>query len=232
MKIYAHRGASHDFPEMSRAAYLGAVEQDADGFECDLRLTLDGVLICWHDNDLRRLAGSSLVVAKSTLAQLQGESEILTFEELLDIALTHKKNLALETKHPVPTRGAVERRLLEILRSRAEEIAESGIEIAIMSFSWRAIARIRKSGFTAVYLIAHHWQRFIAIGDAAGPGIFLLRGDRALGSKLRKRNRQLYVWTVNTVEDLAIAYHAGANVVMSDRPGEMKAALPHLRAPH
>ena len=40
--IYAHRGASFDHPEMSREAYMAAVEQGADGFETDLRLTKDG----------------------------------------------------------------------------------------------------------------------------------------------------------------------------------------------
>ena len=52
MKIYAHRGASHDFPEMTMAAYESAVHQGADGLECDLRLTKDGVAVLWHDADL------------------------------------------------------------------------------------------------------------------------------------------------------------------------------------
>ena len=45
MQIYAHRGASHDFPEMTMDAYENAVKQGADGFECDLRLTKDGVAV-------------------------------------------------------------------------------------------------------------------------------------------------------------------------------------------
>ena len=52
MKIYAHRGASHDFPEMTMVAYENAVKQGADGFECDLRLTKDGIAVLWHDADL------------------------------------------------------------------------------------------------------------------------------------------------------------------------------------
>ena len=40
MLIYAHRGASIDFTEGSKAAYLGALAQGADGFECDARLNL------------------------------------------------------------------------------------------------------------------------------------------------------------------------------------------------
>jgi len=228
MKIYAHRGASHDFPEMSLAAYIGAVEQGADGFECDLRLTQDNVLICWHDDDLMRIASSALVIARSTLAELRSVTEIITFEELLEIALTHKKSLALETKHPVPTRGQVELRLIEILAVHRDQIKAAEIDIAIMSFSWRAIRRIRRSGYLGIYLIAHRWQRWVAIGGGIGPGIFLLRSDQSLGKKLKRKHRQLYIWTVNTAQDLRIAYDAKADVVMSDRPAEMKAALKKL----
>jgi len=221
--IYAHRGASADFPEMSRAAYLGAVDQGADGFECDLRLTRDRVLICWHDNDLQRIAGSPLVVAQSTLAQLRAVTEILTFDELLEIALSHKKNLALETKHPVPSGGAVERALLKILGEKRARIEESGIDIAIMSFSWWAVRRVTRAGSKGVYLIAHRWQRAFSFFDAVGPGIFLLRNDRHLATKLARGDRKIFIWTVNTTQDLEIAHHAGAAVVMSDKPGEMKA---------
>lgn len=222
MLIYAHRGASFDYPEMSRAAYLAAVEQGADGFECDLRLTKDQVLICWHDDDLMRLASSPLKIAHSTLAQLRAVTEILTFDELLEIALTNKLNLALETKHPVPTRGDVERSLLKTLGENRSRIREAKIEIAIMSFSWWAIKRIQGAEYEGVFLIAHRWQRIFNTFTAIGPGIFLLRNDRELSRKLMRGNRRLFVWTVNTKEDLEVAYRAGAHVVMTDKPQEMK----------
>jgi glycerophosphoryl diester phosphodiesterase len=225
MLIYAHRGASSDFPEMSRAAYLGAIEQGADGFECDLRLTKDRHLICWHDDDLSRIAGSPLVVARSTLEELRAQTEILTFDELLTIALAHKKDLALETKHPVPTGAAVERALFKVLDAKRSQIESAGIDIAIMSFSWWAARRARKAGYSAVYLIAHRWQRIFNTFDsfdAIGPGIFLLRNDLPLATKLARSGQRIFIWTVNTEADLKIAHDSGAAVVMSDKPGEMK----------
>jgi glycerophosphoryl diester phosphodiesterase len=147
MLIYAHRGASANFREMSRAAYIAAIEQGADGFECDLRLTKDRVLICWHDDDLLRVARSPLTVAGSTLSELRAVTEILTFEELLEIALSHRKHLALDTKHPVPTGRAVEIELMRLLLENDSRIEKSGIDIAIISFSWWAILRVRRSGF-------------------------------------------------------------------------------------
>lgn len=222
MLIYAHRGASFDYPEMSRAAYLAAVDQGADGFECDLRLTKDRILVCWHDDDLQRIANSPLKIAKSTLAELRGVTEVLTFQELLDIAITHKKHLALETKHPVPTHGDVERALLKKLDENRSRINGAKIDIAIMSFSWWAIKRIQFSEFTGVYLIAHRWQRIFNAFDAIGPGIFLLRNDSQLPSKLKRGHRRLFIWTVNSKEDLEVAFKCGADVVMTDKPGEMK----------
>ena len=96
MKIYAHRGASHDFPEMTMAAYDAAVKQGADGFECDLRLTKDGVAVLWHDADLKRRADSEVVVSESKYSKLKKiYPEILTLDEFLDFGITEKRSLLL-----------------------------------------------------------------------------------------------------------------------------------------
>lgn len=50
----AHRGASADAPEHTRAAYELALQAGADFVEPDLQLTRDGVLVCLHDTSLER----------------------------------------------------------------------------------------------------------------------------------------------------------------------------------
>ncbi|MFY7825234.1 MAG: glycerophosphodiester phosphodiesterase, partial [Candidatus Planktophila sp.] len=52
MKIYAHRGSSIQHPELTMVAYKAAIDEGADGFECDVRLTKDKQLVLWHDADL------------------------------------------------------------------------------------------------------------------------------------------------------------------------------------
>jgi glycerophosphoryl diester phosphodiesterase len=52
--LIAHRGASWDAPEHTRAAYEMALRQRADFVEPDLQLTQDGVLVCLHDTTLER----------------------------------------------------------------------------------------------------------------------------------------------------------------------------------
>lgn len=69
--IVGHRGASHVAPENTMAAFELAWREGADGVEGDFRLTADGHVVCIHDADTKRTTGRELVVAESTLAQLQ-----------------------------------------------------------------------------------------------------------------------------------------------------------------
>jgi glycerophosphoryl diester phosphodiesterase len=77
MQIYAHRGASADFPEGTLAAYEGAVAQGADGFECDIRLTKDAQIVCFHDSNTKALTGVDLEIAENDFkilkTQLKGQ---------------------------------------------------------------------------------------------------------------------------------------------------------------
>lgn len=69
--IVAHRGASHDAPENTLPAFQLAWKQGADAIEGDFHLTKDGKIICIHDYDTKRVAGTKLIVKDSTLEQLQ-----------------------------------------------------------------------------------------------------------------------------------------------------------------
>src|SRR5687768_5258275 len=63
--IVAHRGASHDAPENTLAAFKLAWEQGADGIEADFYLSSDGKIICNHDKDTARTAGVKHVVSET-----------------------------------------------------------------------------------------------------------------------------------------------------------------------
>jgi glycerophosphoryl diester phosphodiesterase len=70
-RIVAHRGASHEAPENTLAAFRLAWQQHADAIEGDFYLTADRQIICIHDHETTRLAGRSLLVEKSTLEELR-----------------------------------------------------------------------------------------------------------------------------------------------------------------
>ena len=99
------------------AAYKAAIDEGADGFECDVRLTKDNQLVLWHDSDMERVAGESARIADSTFSEIKElYPDAMTLEELLVLARDNKKELAIETKHPVPTGSAVEKKVMELLK--------------------------------------------------------------------------------------------------------------------
>jgi glycerophosphoryl diester phosphodiesterase len=57
--ILAHRGASGDAPENTMAAFELALAQGADGIECDVHLSPDGVPVVIHDARLNRTTSGS-----------------------------------------------------------------------------------------------------------------------------------------------------------------------------
>lgn len=68
--MFAHRGASSERAEHTLAAYQLALDQGADGLECDVRLTVDGHLVCLHDRRIDRTSDGWGVVSTKTLDQL------------------------------------------------------------------------------------------------------------------------------------------------------------------
>lgn len=71
MKVVAHRGYSARCPENSTAGFEAAIVAGADLVETDVRMTCDGILMCWHDPDLKRIAGVEAQIAASTAADLE-----------------------------------------------------------------------------------------------------------------------------------------------------------------
>ena len=57
-------------PEHTLAAYELALEEGADGLECDVRLTRDGHLVCVHDRTVDRTSTGTGVVSEMTLEEL------------------------------------------------------------------------------------------------------------------------------------------------------------------
>jgi glycerophosphoryl diester phosphodiesterase len=71
LQIIGHRGASHDAPENTLAAFALAADQHADWFELDCLLTRDGVVVVSHDSDTKRVGDRELSISGSTMAELR-----------------------------------------------------------------------------------------------------------------------------------------------------------------
>ncbi len=149
--VVAHRGASHDFPEQTRAAYTEALRQGADALECDVRLTKDGELVLIHDKTVDRTSNGTGRVGDMTLAELQALDfdghGILTLDEFIQLAQDADRpvTLFIETKHPAQQGLKIEREVVAALERHG--LANPGpdqlVKAAVISFYPDALLRVR-----------------------------------------------------------------------------------------
>ena len=254
-QVVAHRGASHENPEHTLAAYVAALDSGAEGLECDVRLTADGHLVCVHDRRVDRTTNGRGVVSTMELADLdeldfaswknpwadlddeapeidEDARRVLTVRRLLETARDYQRpvDLAIETKHPTRYAGLVERRLVETLASVGWSGARSPARV--MSFSPVALTRVKKlaPALEVVLLVDHRYSwkvgtNVLGSGWVAGPGIDLVRENPRRVTRLRRRGHRVHVWTVNDPADLDLCVSLGVEAVITDRPAPILALL-------
>jgi glycerophosphoryl diester phosphodiesterase len=204
------------------AAYKAAIDDGADGFECDVRLTKDNQVILWHDSDMQRIAGKSVQIADSDFSEIKRlYPQTMTLEELLILARDNKKELAIETKHPVPSGSAVEKKVMELLQQE-KQVAQ----VSVMSFSWLALENIRRIDphQQTVALLRDKFSfamRRFTSAQAIGPGISAFRNKPHLNQDPRK----LFVWTVDTADDVRFCADNGVDVLITNTPSYARSVL-------
>ncbi|HUW79104.1 MAG TPA: glycerophosphodiester phosphodiesterase family protein [Candidatus Nanopelagicaceae bacterium] len=233
--VIAHRGASHDYAEHTYEAYVAAVQAGADGFECDVRLTADNMLICWHDSDLNRTSDRSGSISRLTWAEISRanagswhfahrDAKPLLFAELLELAVNAGKTISIETKHPVPTGGRVEYALAEVLKPYLPLLpnAPALAQFRMMSFSRLAVRRWKElvPSVPAVALVEREPTKFET--PVVGPGIELIRKDPSLVDRLHKQGREVHVWTVDDPKDVALCLELNVDAIITNKPAEVR----------
>ena len=204
------------------AAYQAAIDEGADGFECDVRVTKDNQLVLWHDADMQRVAGNPARIADLTLKEIKSHyQQAITLDELLILARDNKKELAIETKHPVPSGSAVEKGVMELL-SQEKPVAD----IHVMSFSWLALENVRKiSPEQKTVALLHDtfsfaMRRFTS-AQAIGPGITAFRKK----PHLNQDPRNLFIWTVDDADDMRFCADNGVDVLITNTPSYARSVL-------
>ncbi|MFD4182964.1 glycerophosphodiester phosphodiesterase [Rhodococcus sp. NPDC058514] len=239
-RVVAHRGASAALPEHTLAAYELALEQGADGLECDVRLTRDGHLVCVHDRRVDRTSSGSGLVSEMTLRHLSelefganGEP-VLTLAQLISLVLDHTSRptkLFIETKHPVRYGGLVESKVLaELSRFGLSAPASADHSRAvIMSFSAAAVWRIRRSAPLLPTVLLGESSRYLGGGaattvgaTAVGPSIKSLREHPEIVDRAAAAGRATYCWTVDDFDDVRLCRELGVGWIATNHPGRTK----------
>ncbi len=162
--IIVHRGAAAIAPENTLEAYAASMDFGADGCEIDLRRTLDGVLVLFHDDMLDHLTEGF------------GEVRQVTYFELLSLRPRFLYGTASKSTRP-PTFAAT----LDLARRRAMllmlDVKEEGLDEQLASMieeadAWDHIIAVNRT--TAPKLAADPRVKPLRF---KGPGLYESRKD-------------------------------------------------------
>ncbi len=138
--IVGHRGAAGEECENTLSAFRRGVEAGASMVELDVQLASDGVLVCFHDWNLERLAERATIVELASSDRLadiplgaNADSMPTLIAALAAIPETMPVNVELKRRR-APA-GALVDRVTADLEGRSQ--------VLVSSFDWDLLARLR-----------------------------------------------------------------------------------------
>lgn len=227
----AHRGSSMRAPENSLPAIEQAIADGADAVEIDVRQTADGVLVLWHDRDLRRLGGDTRRVAEVSYDTMQmidigarfaphfAGTHAPTLAEAIDV-LRGKADIYVDIKMS-PRTPDITRNVIELLR--AEDVVDQSAILSVRPSVLQEVNR-REPMLTTIQLAEFVVGR---LDRDAFDGL-ALRQNRVNAvevARARRHGYELHVWTVNDPAAMERFISLGVHNIITDRPDTLARRL-------
>lgn len=237
-RIVAHRGASHEAPENTLAAFRRAWQLGVECVELDVRLSRDGVPVVIHDEDTERTTGQAGKVAEQTHAELAAldagrwKAPAFAGERIPTLAaalasVPDGRTLFVELKTGPETAAAV----AGVIRAGgAERVALQGYDAAALGALARELPRV--PAFWTVDPPLDETDKehprplpyprsVVADAVAHGfTGLALFHGSvhDELVADAERAGLLLDVWTVNDADALARWHATDVRWIETDRP--------------
>lgn len=243
--IVAHRGASHDAPENTLAAFNLAWEQGADAIEGDFQLTKDGHIIAFHDKDLERVAGMKTKVADMTLDEVR-RIDVGTWKD--PKWKDERPPLLRQVLATVPAHGRILIEIKcgpEIVKPLKAALADSALrlsQVRVIAFDGKVVAACKKAlpNVKAYWLTGFkqdektkQWSPTLErimdlLIKARADGLDCHAHetiDESFVRRVRDAGHEFHCWTINEVEVARRFQKLGVDSITTDRPGWLRDAL-------
>ena len=221
--IIGHRGASAVAPENTMAAFAAAIAAGADGIEFDVRLSLDGVPVIIHDDNLQRTHGLRKRIADLTVKELRSVN-VPSLRDLFELMAGNSLILYLEIKDSA---AALAERCCELVREFSFEE-----RVIVECFDLNVLKPIDLT--TAALFEPRIYPDRNLIDRALGVGASVLALHHRLAKpplveKAKLAGLRIVVWTVDDPAWIARAHSLGIEAVITNDPATMIEASDRLR---
>lgn len=224
MKIIAHRGFSELYTENTFLAFTKAIESGADGIETDIRLSLDGHAILFHDRSLKRLANLDKEPRELKLEELQeislaNDQYIPSLDELLELC-EDKISLVLEIKYHLKTYKKLIQIINLLIKDKLHWIEVSCFEDTVLEelHKLNKDIKLHKLIEDADIIEDEYFHKKYAYISCFDINVKLAR--LALRKGLIKDKKVIF-WTVDD-EDISQEIKEGLYAVMTNNPQKLK----------
>ena len=239
-KIAAHRGLSVHYPENTLVAFDAACRASVQWIETDVSMLQDETLIIFHDDRQGRTVGGDKLVAESLWAdfadadaglwkgQVFAGQPVLTLAELLVWRQQQRICLNLEIKCHGGRQDRTAQKLSSVLQHTAtDDIVISSFDLHFLQYLRQLmpdlrLASIHDKPIQASELIFENLALEAAHLDQA-----LIRSPDDV-AVFHHKGLDVRVWTVNEACRAAQLFDWGVDMVISDDPEQIRAAVSGL----
>ena len=217
----SHRGNSKNFIENSFEAFNSVIQMGYKYIETDLRMTLDGEVIAFHDPDVRRLFNIDLCVKDLTFNEItylfkEKKCRLLTLEDILKEFPHVNFNIDLKVKEVIQQcieivgdLNAFDRVCFASFHSSHTEKVLRQNQKAIVSMGMKDLALFK-------FFKLNDKNIKIIQTPLKWKGIKVL--TRNLIQKAHKSNVLVHVWTINDRKTINNLIDLGVNGIVTDEP--------------
>ena len=231
-QIVAHRGFwdVEGSAQNSISALQNAQNERFYGSECDVHVTLDGIVVLNHDNDIDGLDINEHTFAQLQNVRLQNGESIPTLENYLKQTATGNTKLIIEIK-PKNDQAQEDKAVAATLD--LVERLNMGKNVEYISFSKYICQEVkRKSPTSIVQYLSSSQQTALTPQEIKNEGFdgldyhFLLIGAYPNWIKESKELGLITnVWTVNDEATMKEMLILGVDYITTDKPLELRAIL-------
>jgi glycerophosphoryl diester phosphodiesterase len=232
----AHRGGAIEHLENTMPAFQACVDLGYRYLETDVRVTVDGVLVAFHDPTLGRVTDRSgrverLPWSEVAEARIGGREPILRLEDLLGAWPDVRFNLDIKAAGVLSSLVRLVRRMDVADRICLGSFSDARIAAARRLFGPSVCTSLGSRGVAALRLSSYSPRAANLVRIQAGCAQLPLQlGGRALVDErfvaaAHERGLQVHVWTVDDPEDCTAMLDLGVDGIMTDRPAMLRELL-------